>query len=91
MGEDCDSALVCASAVLGVDPMGDNWRLPQTYMPILSSIIKVARSMVVQKALEAVPTVDEASLFSAGRPFDFGGSGGGGGLLRKDHAPWRAP
>ncbi|KAK0645155.1 hypothetical protein DIS24_g8170 [Lasiodiplodia hormozganensis] len=73
-GEDCDSALVCASAILGVEPTGDNWRPPQTYTPILSSIIKVAKCMIVQKAIEMAPPADEASLFSAGRPFGFGSS-----------------
>ncbi|KAK3065108.1 hypothetical protein LTS18_010261 [Coniosporium uncinatum] len=45
-----DSALVCALAVLGVKEGG--WKGPEQYPPILSAVIKVARFMVVQKALQ---------------------------------------
>lgn len=45
-----DCALVCALAVLGVK--NDGWKGPELYPPILSSVIKVARFMVVQEALE---------------------------------------
>ena len=45
-----DSALVCALAVLGVKD--DGWKGHDLYPPILSSVIKVARFMVVQQALE---------------------------------------
>ncbi len=45
-----DSALVCALAVLGVKEGG--WKGPEQYPPILSTVIKVARFMVVQQALE---------------------------------------
>jgi len=45
-----DSALVCALAVLGVKE--DSWKGPEQYPPILSAVIKVARFMVVQQALE---------------------------------------
>ncbi|PKX88847.1 uncharacterized protein P174DRAFT_455125 [Aspergillus novofumigatus IBT 16806] len=44
-----ESALVCAMAVLGQGEAG--WRDPESYPPILSCVIKVARFMVVQKAL----------------------------------------
>ncbi|KAH2847064.1 hypothetical protein KXW36_008158, partial [Aspergillus fumigatus] len=44
-----ESALVCAMAVLGQGEAG--WRDPESYPPILSRVIKVARFMVVQKAL----------------------------------------
>ena len=44
-----ESALVCAMAVLGQGETG--WRDPESYPPILSRVIKVARFMVVQKAL----------------------------------------
>ncbi|PYH28097.1 putative telomere-associated RecQ helicase, partial [Aspergillus neoniger CBS 115656] len=44
-----ESALVCAMAVLGRGESG--WRSPETYPPILSSVIKLARFFVVQKAL----------------------------------------
>ncbi|KAL4971138.1 hypothetical protein BDW66DRAFT_155983 [Aspergillus desertorum] len=44
-----ESPLVCAMAVLG---RGRNaWRDPDTYTPILSRVLKVARFMLVQKAL----------------------------------------
>jgi RecQ family ATP-dependent DNA helicase len=45
-----DSPLVCALAVLGVK--ADGWKGPEQYPPILSAVIKVARFMVVQQALE---------------------------------------
>jgi hypothetical protein len=45
-----DSPLVCALAVLGVKE--DSWKGPEQYPPILSAVIKVARFMVVQQALE---------------------------------------
>jgi superfamily II DNA helicase RecQ len=45
-----DSPLVCALAVLGVKE--DGWKGPEQYPPILSAVIKVARFMVVQQALE---------------------------------------
>ncbi|KAH2644767.1 hypothetical protein KXW55_006875 [Aspergillus fumigatus] len=44
-----ESALVCAMAVLGQGETG--WRDPESYPPILSRVIKIARFMVVQKAL----------------------------------------
>ncbi|KAH1479888.1 hypothetical protein KXX06_005291, partial [Aspergillus fumigatus] len=44
-----ESALVCAMAVLGQGET--SWRDPESYPPILSRVIKVARFMVVQKAL----------------------------------------
>jgi hypothetical protein len=43
------SALVCAMAVLGQGET--SWRDPESYPPILSQVIKIARFMVVQKAL----------------------------------------
>jgi hypothetical protein len=42
--------LVCALAVLGVKE--DGWKSPDQYPPVLSAVIKVARFMVVQQALE---------------------------------------
>jgi hypothetical protein len=45
-----DSPLVCALAVLGVKE--DSWKGAEQYPPILSAVIKVARFMVVQQALE---------------------------------------
>ncbi|KAK3620619.1 hypothetical protein LTR22_025520 [Elasticomyces elasticus] len=49
---DYDSAMVCALAVLGVKSPG--WKGVDTYSPILSKLIKVARFMVVQQAWEQV-------------------------------------
>jgi superfamily II DNA helicase RecQ len=45
-----DSPLVCALAVLGVRE--DGWKGAEQYPPVLSAVIKVARFMVVQQALE---------------------------------------
>jgi hypothetical protein len=46
-----ESALVCAMAVQGWGPGKARWQDPSSYPPILSQVIKVARFMVVQKAL----------------------------------------
>jgi hypothetical protein len=51
-----DSPLVCALAVLGVKE--DGWKGPEQYPPILSAVIKVARFMVVQQALELSEPLD---------------------------------
>jgi hypothetical protein len=45
-----DSPLVCALAVLGIKE--DGWKGAEQYPPILSAVIKVARFIVVQQALE---------------------------------------
>lgn len=45
-----EMALVCALAVLGVRPIGKGFRDEQTFLSILSSIIKVAHFMVVLQA-----------------------------------------
>ncbi|KAH3309181.1 hypothetical protein KXW17_008446, partial [Aspergillus fumigatus] len=50
-----ESALVCAMAVLGQGEAG--WRDPESYPLILSCVIKVARFMVVQKALWMDPNL----------------------------------
>jgi hypothetical protein len=52
-----DSPLVCALAVLGVKE--DGWKGPEQYPPILSAVIKVARFMVVPKALELSEPFDD--------------------------------
>ena len=44
-----ESALVCAMAVLGRSEGG--WRTADSYPPILSKVIKIARFFIVQKAL----------------------------------------
>jgi hypothetical protein len=48
---------VCALAVLGVKE--DGWKGAEQYPPILSAVIKVARFMVVQQALELSEPLDE--------------------------------
>lgn len=48
--QEYDCALVCALAVLGVRERG-GWRTPEDYPPILSKVIKLARFMVVQRAM----------------------------------------
>jgi hypothetical protein len=48
--EDYESALICATAVLGRSEAG--WRTAESYPPILSKVIKLARFMVVHKALK---------------------------------------
>ncbi|TKA44793.1 hypothetical protein B0A49_13622 [Cryomyces minteri] len=66
-----DSALVCALAVLGVKE--DGWKGPEQYPPILSAVIKVARFIVVQQALElSEPFEDEE--FNADSGHDSDGS-----------------
>jgi hypothetical protein len=52
-----DSLLVCALAVLGVKE--DGWKGAEQYPPILLAVIKVARFMVVQQALELSELLDE--------------------------------
>ncbi|CAN9275283.1 unnamed protein product [Alternaria alternata] len=52
-----DSPLVCALAVLGVKENG--WKGPEQYPPVLSAVIKVARFMVVQQALELSGPLDD--------------------------------
>ena len=52
-----DSPLICALAVLGVKE--DGWKGPEQYPPILSAVIKIARFMVVQQALELSGPWDE--------------------------------
>jgi hypothetical protein len=53
--QEYESPLVCAMAVLGRGEIG--WRDPESYPPILSAVIKVARFMIVQKALWLDPDV----------------------------------
>jgi hypothetical protein len=48
--QEYDSTLVCAAAVLGVHE--DSFRTPEDYLPILLRVIKIARFIVVKKAVE---------------------------------------
>ena len=43
------SALICAMAVLGRGEFG--WRDPESYPPILSRVIKIARFIIIQQTL----------------------------------------
>jgi superfamily II DNA or RNA helicase len=52
-----ESPLVCAMAVLGRGEQG--WRDPTSYPPIISRVLKVARFLVVQKALWLDPQHQE--------------------------------
>ena len=83
-----DSALVCALAVLGVDE--DGWKGPDRYPPILSSMIKIARFMVVQKALEIAGPVNDEDEFNDDSPYDFNEDSGydsGSGSISPPTAP----
>ena len=71
-----DCALVCAMAVLGVRDRG-GWRTPEDYSPILSKVIKLARFMVVQKAMELADIEDEAELTSSMQENDWDSAYGG--------------
>lgn len=53
--QEYESVLICAMAVLGRGEFG--WRDPESYPPILSRVIKIARFMIVQKALWLDPDV----------------------------------
>ena len=73
-----DSAMVCAMAVLGLRERG--WRTPEDYPPMLSSIVKVARFMIIQKAIElAGPMRERAELASAMEDADWDGDSAYGG------------
>ncbi|KAN0066828.1 hypothetical protein V8E54_015117 [Elaphomyces granulatus] len=50
---DYDCALTCATAALGVHQDG-RWRATDTYSPVLSELIKIARFLVVHRATEIV-------------------------------------
>jgi superfamily II DNA helicase RecQ len=71
-----DMALICATAVLGVQPHGGGFRDPESYPPILSAIIKVAHFMVVQYAEELARPIDGDESYSpCSSPCDFEDSG----------------
>ena len=71
-----DMALVCALAVLGVDPFGGRFRNPETYPPILSSIIKVAHFMIIRQAEQIARPVEDDTFSPCGSPCDFGEDSG---------------
>ncbi|KAA8642687.1 uncharacterized protein ATNIH1004_009439 [Aspergillus tanneri] len=53
--QEYESVLICAMAVLGRGEFG--WQDAESYPPILSRVIKIARFMIVQKALWLDPDV----------------------------------
>lgn len=59
-----ESAAVCALAVLGISETG--WRGPELYPPILSSVIKCAKFIIVQKAQNRAGAPRQEAIF-AGR------------------------
>ncbi|KAE8550147.1 hypothetical protein EYB25_008678 [Talaromyces marneffei] len=71
-----DCALVGAMAVLGVRDRG-GWRTPEDYPPILSKVIKLARFMVVRKAMELAENEDDAEPASSMQENDWDSAYGG--------------
>lgn len=69
-------ALVCAIAVLGVCDCG-GWRTLEDYPPILSKVIKLARFMVVRKAMELADPEEEAEPTSSMLEEDWDSAYGG--------------
>jgi hypothetical protein len=63
-----DSPLVCALAVLGVKENG--WKGAEQYPPVLSAVIKVARFMVVQQALELSGPLDNTDEFDSDSAYE---------------------
>jgi RecQ family ATP-dependent DNA helicase len=63
-----DSPLVCALAVLGVKE--DGWKGAEQYPPVLSAVIKVARFMVVQQALEMSGPLDGEDEFDSDSAYE---------------------
>lgn len=53
--QEYESVLICAMAVLGRGESG--WRDSKSYPPILSRVIKIARFMIIPKALWLDPDV----------------------------------
>ena len=45
-------------AILGVNPFRKGWRDPESYPPIISSVLKIAHFMVVRKASELAGETD---------------------------------
>jgi hypothetical protein len=63
-----DSPLVCALVVLGVKQNG--WKGAEQYPPVLSAVIKVARFMVVQQALEMSSPLDGEDEFDSDSAYE---------------------
>jgi hypothetical protein len=69
-------ALICAVAVLGIQPHGGGFRDPESYPPILSDIVKAAYVMVVEHAEQLKRPIDSDESFSlCGSPCDLENSG----------------
>ena len=65
-------ALVCALAVLGMDLFGGRFCNPETYLPILLSIIKVAHFIIIWQAKQIARLVENNTFSLCGSPCDFG-------------------
>jgi hypothetical protein len=63
-------------AILGVRDRG-GWRTPEDYPPILSKVIKLARFMVVRKAMELADQEEEAEPTSSMQEEDWDSAYGG--------------
>ncbi|KAK1807894.1 hypothetical protein LTR12_017752 [Friedmanniomyces endolithicus] len=88
--QEYDMAMVCATAVLGVHAQ-HGFRDPESYPPILSSIIKVARFMIIQQAEEmARPTEDDEQYSPCASAMDFD-SDGDSGYDSPEQSPVRRP
>lgn len=69
-------ALVCATAVLGVNPFRGGFRDPESYPPVLSAIVKIAHYMVVQQADElSRPSEGDEGFSPCSSPCEFEDSG----------------
>lgn len=66
-----DMALVCAAAVLGVHRHSGGFRDPESYPPVLSSIIKVGHFMVVQQGEELAQPEEEDDFSPCNSADDF--------------------
>ncbi|KAK0352147.1 hypothetical protein LTR59_017192 [Friedmanniomyces endolithicus] len=88
--QEYDMAMLCATAVLGVHAQ-QGFRDPESYPPILSSIIKVARFMIIQQAEEmARPTEDDEQYSPCASAMDFD-SDGDSGYDSPEQSPVRRP
>ena len=67
-----DMALVCALAVLGVDPFSGRFRNSETYPPILSFIIKVAHFIIIRQAEQIARLVEDDTFSLYSSLCDFG-------------------
>ncbi|TKA60225.1 hypothetical protein B0A55_13169, partial [Friedmanniomyces simplex] len=84
-----DMAMECAMAVLGVQAQ-HGFRDPESYPPILSSIAKIARFMIIQQAEEvAQPGEQEKRYSPCGSPMNFE-HGSDSGYESEEQSPMRS-